>query len=52
VLDERIEGELGHEELLARLDALLPPGAASCAIRLDGRFDLLRARSVPAQTPP
>lgn len=51
-LDERIEGGLGHEELLARLDPLLPAGAASCAIRLDGRFERLRARSVPAQTPP
>ena len=41
-----------HEELLARLDALVPAGASSCAIRLDGRFELVRARSVPAQTPP
>ncbi len=27
-------------------------GASSCAIRLDGRFDLVRARSVPRQQPP
>ena len=46
------DGELGHEELLARLDALLPAGASSCALRLDGRFDLVRARSVPRQEPP
>jgi acetolactate decarboxylase len=46
------ESELGHEELLARLDALVPAGASSCAIRLDGRFDLVRARSVPRQEPP
>jgi acetolactate decarboxylase len=44
--------ELGHEGLLERLDALVPDGASSCAIRLDGRFDLLRARSVPRQEPP
>jgi acetolactate decarboxylase len=51
-VDERLEGRHSHEELLARLDALTPAGASSCAIRLDGRFELVRARSVPAQTPP
>jgi len=51
-IDTRLEGELTHEELLARLDALVPAGASSCAIRLDGRFELVRARSVPAQSPP
>jgi acetolactate decarboxylase len=44
--------ELDHEALLDRLDALVPDGASSCAIRLDGRFDLLRLRSVPRQEPP
>jgi acetolactate decarboxylase len=44
--------ELSHEELLARLDELVPDDASSCAIRLDGRFDLVRARSVPRQEPP
>lgn len=52
-IDERLpEESLSHDELLARLDALLPAGASSAAIRLDGRFDLLRARSVPRQEPP
>jgi acetolactate decarboxylase len=51
-IDARLEGELTHDELLARLDALVPVGASSCAIRLDGRFELVRARSVPAQSPP
>jgi len=51
-VDMRLDGELAHEELLARLDALVPAGASSCAIRLDGRFGLVRARSVPAQSPP
>ena len=51
-VDERIDGELSHEGLLARLDQLIPAGASSSAIRLDGRFELVRARSVPAQTPP
>ncbi|HEV2727854.1 MAG TPA: acetolactate decarboxylase, partial [Solirubrobacterales bacterium] len=44
--------ERSHEELLAELDSLVPAGASSCAIRLDGRFGLVRARSVPRQDPP
>ena len=51
-VDEQIEGRLSHEELLAQLDRLAPADASSCAIRLDGHFDLVRARSVPAQRPP
>jgi len=51
-LDTTIEGPLAHETLLARLDELIPSGASSCAIRLDGRFDLVHARSVPRQSPP
>jgi len=41
-----------HEGLLACLDGLVPDGASSCAIRIDGRFPLVRARSVPRQSPP
>jgi len=52
-VDERLPAqELTHDELLARLDALLPAAVSSAAIRLDGRFDLVRARSVPRQEPP
>jgi acetolactate decarboxylase len=51
-IDLRIEGPLEHAALLARLDELTPPSAASCAIRIDGRFELVRARSVPRQSPP
>jgi acetolactate decarboxylase len=53
-VEKRLPGEAGrtHEELLARLDELMPAGASSCAIRLDGRFPLVRARSVPPQSPP
>lgn len=46
------EGPLAHADLLYRLDELIPAGASSCAIRLDGSFDLVRARSVPRQSPP
>jgi len=51
-IEARIEGRLSHPELLARLDQLVPAGAVSCAVRLDGRFELVRARSVPRQSPP
>jgi len=51
-IDRRLDGPLDHETLLARLDTLIPPGAASCAVRLDGCFELVRARSVPRQRPP
>ncbi len=51
-VDEPIEGPLEHGELLARLDELTPAAASSCAIRLDGEFESVRARSVPRQEPP
>ena len=51
-IDVEIEGPLEHEALLARFDELIPAGTASCAIRIDGRFALVRARSVPRQSPP
>jgi acetolactate decarboxylase len=51
-LDLEVDGPLEHAELLARLDQLAPADAATCAIRLDGRFELIRARSVPRQSPP
>lgn len=51
-IETSIEGALSHEDLLGRLDELIPSDASSCAIRLDGSFDLVRARSVPRQSPP
>jgi acetolactate decarboxylase len=30
----------------------MPAGATSCAVRVDGEFELVRARSVPRQEPP
>jgi acetolactate decarboxylase len=51
-LDLEIDGAPDHDALLARLDPLIPADAASCAIRIDGRFELVRARSVPRQSPP
>jgi acetolactate decarboxylase len=52
-IDARLpDEELTHEELLAQLDELVPADASSCAVRLDGHFELVRARSVPRQEPP
>jgi acetolactate decarboxylase len=51
-VEAEIAGPLSHDGLLAALDTLIPEGAASCAIRLDGRFATVRARSVPRQHPP
>jgi acetolactate decarboxylase len=51
-IEARLAGPFSHEELLARIDALAPARASSCAVRIDGRFEFLRARSVPAQAPP
>jgi len=51
-VETELPGTLGHEELLAEVDALTPDGAASCAIRIEGRFEHLRLRSVPRQQPP
>ncbi len=51
-LDTEIDVSLEHDELLAELDRVIPADAVSCAIRIDGRFELVRARSVPRQSPP
>ena len=52
-VEEQLPGEeRSHEELLAQLDRLAPGEASSCAVRLDGSFALVRARSVPRQQPP
>jgi acetolactate decarboxylase len=47
-----LEGSLDHDRLLAEIDRRIPADAASCAVRIDGRFELVRARSVPRQEPP
>lgn len=47
-----LEGSIDHDRLLAEIDRRIPANAASCAVRIDGRFELVRARSVPRQDPP
>jgi acetolactate decarboxylase len=51
-IDAELAGPLSHEELLGRIDELCPAGSPCCALRLDGRFESVRARSVPRQHPP
>jgi acetolactate decarboxylase len=51
-IEAEVPAGLDHEEILAALDELAPEGGSSFAIRLDGRFASVRARSVPRQEPP
>jgi acetolactate decarboxylase len=52
-LEECLPGaERSHEELLGALDEIATKTTSSCALRLDGSFPLVRARSVPRQEPP
>jgi acetolactate decarboxylase len=51
-VEAELAAGLDHEDILAGLDALAPPGESSFAVRLDGRFATVRARSVPRQEPP
>jgi len=47
-----LEGVFGNDAFLAALDGRIPDEANSCAVRVDGEFARVRARSVPRQTPP
>jgi acetolactate decarboxylase len=47
-----LEGSVDHDRLLAEIDRRIPADAATCAVRIDGRFELVKARSVPRQEPP
>ncbi|MGH2939172.1 MAG: acetolactate decarboxylase [Solirubrobacterales bacterium] len=51
-VEAEVAAGLDHEALLATLDDLAPPGESSFAVRLDGHFETVRARSVPRQEPP
>jgi len=47
-----VDEPMAHDELVAMLDSALPDGTVACALRIDGDFELIRARSVPRQHPP
>jgi acetolactate decarboxylase len=47
-----LEGPLDNDAFLAAIDDEIPAGTTSCAVRVDGEFERIRARSVPRQEPP
>ena len=47
-----LDWPLDQSALLAALDGALPRDTAACALRVDGDFELVRARSVPRQCQP
>jgi acetolactate decarboxylase len=51
-IEFELPGPLAHADLLDAVDERLPARTPSCALRVDGTFDWVRARSVPRQSPP
>lgn len=51
-IERPLEGPIEHQRFLATLDELIGDPEVTCAIRVDGEFELVRARSVPRQEPP
>ena len=51
-VSHEIADPLVHADLLRELDDLAGDGQASCAVRIDGDFTRVRARSVPRQKAP
>ena len=51
-IEFELEDPPSDAPLETALDAHIPDGAAACAVRLDGSFASIRARSVPRQTAP
>ncbi len=51
-LEHVLDEPLDYAELLAALDEVAADPEASCALRIDGEFEHVRARSVPRQYPP
>jgi acetolactate decarboxylase len=47
-----VDGPMGHDELLLLLERSRDGGAATAAVRVDGRFDRVEARSVARQSKP
>ena len=48
----RLDEPVSHEELMALLDEHLAGSTVACAVRVDGSFERVHARSVPRQSPP
>ncbi len=52
VIGVDLVGSLPQSQIFAVVDDRVPAEAGACAVRIDGRFDHVRARSVPRQSPP
>src|SRR4051794_16896185 len=48
----QVDEPISHDALLALTDEPLPDGTVACAVRIDGSFESVHARSVPRQEPP
>jgi acetolactate decarboxylase len=51
-IEFELAAPVSNDQLSASIDEHLPEGTASCALRIDGEFELVRARSVPRQHRP
>jgi acetolactate decarboxylase len=51
-IEFELSGGVDDRRLRAAIDERLPDRSSSAALRVDGEFELVRARSVPRQAPP
>lgn len=51
-VEVEVEQPTSYDDLVALMDDRLPHGSVACAVRIDGAFELVHARSVPRQEPP
>jgi acetolactate decarboxylase len=52
VVSFALEEPLDHAELVKAVNRHAPPGSPVCAVRIDGTFERVLARSVPGHEPP
>ena len=52
VISFRLDDTLDHDEFVREMNRHAPPGSPSCAVRVDGAFELVHARSIPRQSRP
>jgi acetolactate decarboxylase len=52
VVEFTVDGAPDHDEFVHELNRHAPPGSPVCAVRIDGSFGFVRARSVPRHEPP
>jgi acetolactate decarboxylase len=51
-IDFDLSRPMTQKELLIEVDSRIPPDTVAFALRVDGDFELVKARSVPRQEPP